>query len=158
MPDISSKPKRPYRRRKLPAVEESTVVSAPSEPIPAASESVLTETPAPVASEPPTPAGPARTFLTAHELMQLRLAEADVKSATAEKETARIRRLYFLALLDPKGTILAEEKKMAKKDSELKSAKDKFALIRLRLGHKLKVDFNKVGIDPETGEIVLPPA
>jgi hypothetical protein len=109
--------------------------------------------PAPVASEPASTPTPPR--LTTSEIFQLRLAEAEVRATVAETETARLRRLYYLALLDPKGTILAEEKRLGEKELSLREAQAKFTAIRSRIGSRLKVDMNKVGLDVETGEVVV---
>jgi hypothetical protein len=143
------KPKRQYRRRQKSTVESETVLSASGESVPAASEPALSTTPAPA---------PVPLRLTASEIFQLRLAESEVRAATAEKESVRLRRLYYLALLDPKGTILAEEKRLAEKDRALREAQAKFSVLRERAGKRLGVDMNKAGVDVETGEVVVVPS
>jgi hypothetical protein len=144
MSDLTPKKKRPYRRRQpvSPSVGEiEQHPSASAEPIPVASESV-----------------PSALRLTQNELFQLRLSEMEVRAATAEKEASRLRRMYYLSTIDPKGTILAEEKRMAEKDAALQAAKAKFSSLRTRIGTRLSVDMNKAGIDVETGEVMVPSA
>lgn len=132
------KPKRQHRRK---SADRAATEAAPVDPAPVASEP---------ASTPRTPR------LTASEIFQLRLAEADVRASMAEKETARLRRLYYLALIDPKGTILAEEKRLAQKEAAVREAQARFAALRARIGGRLQVDLNKCGLDVETGEVVMP--
>ena len=131
------KPKRQHRRK---SADLAATEVAPVEPAPVASEPASTPTP---------------PRLTTSEIFQLRLAEAEVRATVAETETARLRRLYYLALLDPKGTILAEEKRLGEKELSLREAQAKFTAIRSRIGSRLKVDMNKVGLDVETGEVVV---
>lgn len=140
----NTKPKRQYRRRKSPVVS-ATESSAPVESVPVASEPA-----------PPVPAGPPR--LTAHEIYQIRLAEAEIRTALAEKDAARLRRLYFLALLDPKGTVLAQDKKLAEKEALLREAQNRFKTLRAKVGNRLGVDMSKAGIDVETGEVMVAPS
>ena len=144
MSDLTPKKKRPYRRRQ----PVSASVAETEQHLSASPESV------PVASE-PVPSAPR---LTQNELFQLRLAEMEVKMAHAEKETTRLRRLYFLSTLDPKGTVLAEEKRMSEKEAALQAAKSKFSALRTRISTRLNVDMSKAGIDMETGEVMVPSA
>jgi hypothetical protein len=141
-----NKPKRQYRRR-----QKSPVVSA--------TESSASMESASVASEPaPSIPSPTPPRLTSVEIFHLRLAETEIRAALAEKEAARLRRLYFLALIDPKGTVLAEEKNLGQKERALREAQAKFAALRERVGKRLNLDMSKAGIDVETGEVMVPSA
>ena len=133
----SIQPKRQYRRK---SAEQAAAEAAPVEPASAASEPAST---------------PRAPRLTPSEIFQLRLAEAEVRTAMAEKEAARLRRLYYLALIDPKGTVLAEEKRLGQKEIALREAQALFTALRARIGDRLKVDLNKCGLDVETGEVVV---
>jgi hypothetical protein len=138
------KPKRQYRRRKVAAPE--------LESIPAA-ESI-----APVAEAPKAPEGPKTLLMTGNELTQMKLAQAELRIALAEREAAKLRKMFILAKIDPKGVVEKQEKNIEEKDEALKAAQHKFTLIRIRVGGRLGVDMAQCGFDPDTGEVVPRPA
>ncbi len=138
------KPKRQYHRRKaLPVLAES----APE-----------TESIAPVAEAPKAPEGPKTLLMTQSELFQMKLAQAELRIALAERESAKLRKLFVLAKIDPKGVIEKQEKTISEREHGLKEAQQKFALIRTRVGTRLGVDMTTCGFDPDTGEVVPRPA
>jgi len=130
------KKKRPYRRRK--SVESSAPIVSESAPAEAGSPE----------------AGPRPLMMTGSELLQMRLAQAELRTALAEREAAKLRKLFVLAKIDPKGVVEKQEKVIAERDSSLKEAQQKFSMLRLRIGTRLGVDLESCGIDVETGEVV----
>jgi hypothetical protein len=137
------KAKRPYRRRK--AVEAP--VEAPVEAAPVVAESI-----------PEVPAGPRPMMLTAGELFQLKLAQADLRAATAEQTSERLKKLYVLAKIDPQGVVQKQEKTIAEREADLRNAQQKFASLRLKISSRLGMNIENCGIDMETGEVVPRPA
>lgn len=107
---------------------------------------------APVAGD--VPAGP--PMLTQSELSQLRIFELEAKAARAEAETCRLRKKYFLALLDPKGTVEAEEKRYNLWLSETKEFARKHETLMARISMRLNLDLSKCAFDTETGVVMVP--
>lgn len=121
----------------------------------------------------PAPAAPAPKPLRVkmNDLWNMRLAqqekfaaEADQRTALQKAETQRALRLYFLAKLDPKGHILACEKKAeaAKAEAETaakraEKAENKVLLMQKRMEDTIGRPVKNLGIDLDTGEVVLPP-
>lgn len=109
---------------------------------------------APVALEhggvPPVP------MLTQDELFKLQLFQAQAERAIAEAEASRMRKKWILALLDPKGTVEAEEKRTEKHKAEAKDFFQKYETIKARVSMRLNLDLGKCGFDAETGVIQLP--
>ncbi len=138
------KPKRQYRRRKAIAAQVESIPE--TESIPAVEES------------PKAPEGPKTLLMTQNELFQMKLSQAELRIALAEREAAKLRKLFVLAKIDPKGVIEKQEKTISEKESGLKAAQQKFALIRTRVGARLGVDMTTCGFDPDTGEVVPRPA
>jgi hypothetical protein len=122
------KPKRKYRRK--------------DEPVMAAAEG---------ADAPPGP-----PMLTQSELAQLRIFELEAKAARAEAETCRLRKKYFLALLDPKGTVEAEEKRQNSWLSEAKEFALKHETLMARISMRLNLDLSKCAFDTDTGVVMVP--
>jgi hypothetical protein len=121
------KPKRKYRRKDEP-VEADPSVDAP--------------------------AGP--PMLTQSELAQLRIFELETKAARAEAETCRLRKKYFLALLDPKGTVEAEEKRYNSWLNDAKEFARKHETLMARISMRLNLDLSKCAFDTETGVVMVP--
>lgn len=118
------------RKRKQKQVEEA-VVEAPAVPV-----------------EAPPPQ------LTQRELYELRLAEAEIRCAQKEMEASKFRRLYILALLDPKGRVAAEEKAH---DAALKSVQETrrhYQNIQVLAGKRLGLDLSKCSFDADTGVVI----
>lgn len=134
------KPKRVYRRR--PKVESDKSDSL-------ADVISISESPE---------AAPAPLMLTGSELMQIRLSQAELRTALAEREAAKLRKLFILAKIDPKGIVEKHEKAIAEKDAALKEAQQRFSMLRLRIGSRLGVNMENCGFDPETGQVVPRPA
>ena len=91
-------------------------------------------------------------------------AEADQRTALQKAETQRALRLYFLAKLDPKGHILACEKKAenAKAEAETaakraEKAENRVLLMQKRMEDTIGRPVKNLGIDLDTGEVILPP-
>lgn len=121
-----------------------------AKPEAAAPEMPVVASPEPVAEE------PAIKMLTRDELYQLRLLEAEVRASRAESETCRLRKKWMLALLDPKGTVEAEEKRQERWAKEARDNAQKYETLKARISMRLNVDLNKAGFDPETGLVVTP--
>ena len=117
------------RKRKLKAVEQET---APVE----------------TAVEYATPS------LTQRELYELRLAEAEIRCAQQQIETSKFRRLYILALLDPKGRIAAEEKARDAAAASLVESRKRYEAVRNLAGKRLNLDLSKCSFDADTGVVI----
>jgi hypothetical protein len=125
---------------------------------------------APEAAPAPAPA-PKPLRVKMNDLWNMRLAqqekfaaEADQRTALQKAETQRALRLYFLAKLDPKGHILACEKKAenAKAEAETaakraEKAENKVLLMQKRMEDTIGRPVKNLGIDLDTGEVILPP-
>lgn len=102
------------------------------------------------------PEQPPVLMLTRDELHKLSMLELQVRHARAEAETCRIRKKWMLALLDPKGTVEAEEKRMEKWQKAMRSDSQQYETLKARISMRLNVDISKCGFDPETGVVVSP--
>lgn len=121
-------------------------------------EALATEAVA-VSAPAPTPASPAAPLmLTQDELHKMKLYEAEARAARAEAETCRLRKKYFLALLDAKGTVEAEEKRQAKHLAKAKEWAKKHEIVIAHISMRLGVDLKDCGFDPETGVVVPDPS
>lgn len=136
--------KRKGGRRKAEPVE---AVEAPVVP--------TVDAPAPAPAAAPAPSSQP-LMLTQAELSKMKLFEAEARAARADAETCRIRKKYFLALLDPKGTVLKEEERQ---EEHLKKAREfakKHEIVIAHISMRLGVDLKECGFDPETGVVVVP--
>lgn len=110
-----------------------------------------------VTSPAPTPATVAQPLmLTQAELHKLKLFEAEARAARADAESCRIRKKYFLALLDPKGSVAKEEERQ---EEHLKKAREwakKHEIVIAHISMRLGLDLKECAFDPETG-VVVPP-
>lgn len=102
------------------------------------------------------PSEPPVKMLTQDELHRLRVLELEVRAARAESETCRLRKKWLLALLDPKGTVEAEEKRQEKWQRAMRAHAQQYETLKARVSMRLNIDLNKCGFDPETG-VVVPP-
>lgn len=112
---------------------------------------VNTEEPVVAPERPPGP-----PMLTQAELAQLRIFELEARAARAEAETSRIRKKYFLALLDPKGTVAAEEKRLASHMETAREYARKHETLMARVSMRLNLDLSKCAFDTETGVVHVP--
>lgn len=129
MSEEISKPKR--GRRKLAVVNSEPIEVAPEQP-----------------------AGP--PMLTQGELAQLRVFELEARAARAEAETSRVRKKYFLALLDSKGIVTKEEKRQEKHEADAREFAKKHQLLMARISMRLNLDLSKCAFDTETGVVHVP--
>lgn len=90
------------------------------------------------------------------DLWTMRLAQQEKRAALAEAETARISKLYILQAIDPKGRVMALEKKQAIAQKQAEQAENRALLARKTIEGKLGRKLEGLSIDPETGEIVQP--
>lgn len=97
---------------------------------------------------------PKRVALT--DLWTMRLAQLEKRAALAEAETARVSKLYVLQAIDPKGRVLALEKKQATAQHQAEQAENRALLARKTIEGKLGRKLEGLSIDPETGEVVQP--
>ena len=116
----------------------------------AASEMVAPE---PVVSEAEAPVIPTKVNL--HDLWEMRLAQQEKRAAEAEAEAARISKLYVLLAIDPKGRVLALEKKQATAVAQAEKAETRALLTKKRIEGTLGRSMAGVAIDPDTGEIAI---
>lgn len=115
------------------------------------------DAPAPVPVAAPA-ASAAPLMLTQDELHKMKLYEVEARAARAEAETCRLRKKYFLALLDAKGTVEAEEKRQAKHLAKAKEWAKKHEIVIAHISMRLGVDLKDCGFDPETGVVVPDPS
>jgi hypothetical protein len=76
--------------------------------------------------------------------------------ARAEAETSRVRKKFFLALLDPKGTVAGEEARYDKHMAAIKEHSTKYQTLIARISMRLNIDLSKCAFDTETGAVHLP--
>jgi hypothetical protein len=116
-----------------------------------------TTSPAPVEDAPVVPAEVPPPQLTQRELYELRLAEVELRAAHNLAEVARMKRLYVLALIDPKGRVAAAEKERESALASASEARKKYEQVKhaafARLGIKPS---NIAGFDADTGLIIFP--
>lgn len=108
---------------------------------------------APVVEGVDAPAPP--THVKLHDLWEMRLAQQEKRAAEAEAEVARISKLYVLLAIDPKGRVLALEKKQATAQSLAEKAETRALLAKKRIEGTLGRSMAGVAIDPDTGEIAI---
>lgn len=99
---------------------------------------------------------PPPPMLTQAEIHKLRLFEAEARHSRAEAETCRMRKKWILSLLDPKGTVEAEEQRQEKWLASAREFAKKYELAKAHASMRLGLDLDKCGFDPETG-LVVPP-
>lgn len=109
--------------------------------------------PAPVEA-PAAPALPSRVALS--DLWEMRLAQADKRTAEAQQEAARMSRLYALAKIDPKGIVLGIEKKLDDAAKAAERAENRALIAKKRMEHALGRPLAGLSIDPDSGEVVAP--
>lgn len=113
--------------------------------------------PAVVVEAPVDQEGAARpTRVDLSDLWAMRLAQQEKRAALAEADVARISKLYVLQAIDPKGRVLALEKKLATAQHQAEQAENRALLTRKTIEGKLGRKLEGLSIDPETGEIVQP--
>lgn len=103
----------------------------------------------PVAS----PVAPAPMRVNLSDLWTMRLAQQERRAFLAEAEAARFRRLYALKVLDPKGTILAIEKKLEEAQKSAERAENQELIAKKRMEGTIGRPLARLAIDPDTGEI-----
>ncbi len=138
------------RRAKKAAVSETPEITSVS----VESETVA-ETVAPPPVEKPKEVPPPQ--LTQAELFLLRMAQTELRAAQSEAEASKFRRLYILALLDPKGRVLAEEKTGAAAAQAVKDASAKYVGTLQRASKRLGLDLSKCSFDADTGQVFKSP-
>lgn len=92
--------------------------------------------------------------LTQRELYELRLAEVEMRCAQQQIETSKFRRLYILALLDPKGRIAAEDKNRDDALSSMSGARKRYEQVRNNASRRLNLDLAKCSFDADTGVVI----
>ena len=113
----------------------------------------------PVVEAPPVEAVEAKEVpsrVSLHDLWAMRLAQQEKRAALAEAETFRISKLYVLQAIDPKGRVLALEKKLATAQRQAEQAENRALMARKTIEGKLGRKLEGLSIDPESGEIVQP--
>ena len=140
---MSDTKKKIGRPRKTQAVE-SVAPQAPVEaPVVAP---VVAPAPAP---KPAAPAGPPRVDVATFWRMQH--AAASMRAAKAEADTARLKKLYILALLDTKNRVLDAEKEIDKAKKLAESHENTYLTFKRDLESRLGQPLANVAIDPDTG-------
>ena len=95
--------------------------------------------------------------LTTRELYELRLAEAEFRASQNLAEAARLKRLYVLAILDPKGRVAAAEKERESALASVGEAKKRYEQIKSTAFARLGLKASAVtGFDADTGVIHFP--
>ena len=122
------------RRKKSPPPE-------PMEPV-----AVVSDVP------PAVPSLPTRVALS--DLWEMRLAQADKRTAEAQAEAARMSRLYALCKLDPKGIVLGIEKKLEGANKAVEAAENRALIAKKRMEHALGRPLTGLAIDPDSGEVI----
>lgn len=107
-----------------------------------------------VVPESVTPTEVAPPQLTQRELYELRLAEAEIRCAMQEMEAAKFRRLYILALLDPKGRVAAEDKKHEAAAKTVQETRRRYQNVQVMAGKRLGLDLSKCSFDADTGVVI----
>lgn len=129
--------KRTYRRKAAPV--EASPAAIPVEP----ATGVVHSQPA---------ALPSRVALS--DLWEMRLAQADKRTAEAQAEAARMSRLYALCKLDPKGIVLGIEKKLEGANKAVEAAENRALIAKKRMEHALGRPLTGLAIDPDSGEVI----
>ena len=107
-----------------------------------------------VVPESVTPTEVAPPQLTQRELYELRLAEAEIRCAQKEIEASKFRRLYILALLDPKGRVAAEEKAHDAALKNIQETRRRYQNVQVMAGKRLGLDLSKCSFDADTGVVI----
>lgn len=95
--------------------------------------------------------------LTTKELYELRLAEAEFRASQNLAEAARLKRLYVLAILDPKGRVSAADKERESALASVGEAKKRYEQIKATAFSRLGLKASAVaGFDADTGVIHFP--
>lgn len=128
----------PKRRKKAAPIEEAVPVAV--------------EPTTGVVDVQPAPAPANRVALS--DLWEMRLAQADKRTAEALQEAARMSRLYILAKIDPKGLILAVEKKLDDAKKAVESAENRSLIAKKRMEFTLGRSLTGLAIDPDSGEVI----
>lgn len=97
------------------------------------------------------PPAPLRVALS--DLWEMRLAQADKRTAEAQAEAAKFSRLYALAKLDPKGIVLGIEKQLDTAKRAAESADNRSLIAKKRMEHALGRPLTGLAIDPDSGEV-----
>jgi hypothetical protein len=142
MSEVTNKTKRQYRRKASADTLEARVEAV---------ELVDAVQPE-MAAAPSAP--PAPPMLTQEELFKIKLYQVEAQRAAAEAETARMRKKWILALIDPKGTVAAEEERVEKWKNEARTFYSRYELVKERASKRLGIDLKDCGFDPETGLVV----
>lgn len=100
---------------------------------------------------PPPPVRPSRISLS--DFWQMRAAAAEVKQRAAEAEAARMKKLYILALIDPKNRVSDQEKAIDTATKAGEAAENTRISIVRSLERQLGCALSSVGIDPFSGEV-----
>ena len=132
-----TKPKRKYQRRVAAETLESRMAAVELDDTPVSGE-------------------PAPKMLTQDELFKLRLYEAEVRHARAESETARMRKKWILALLDPQGSVEKEEARIQRWLDTATDFAKKYENVKAHASMRLGIDLSQCGFDTDTG-LVVPP-
>lgn len=103
----------------------------------------------------PAPALPTRVNLT--DLWEMRLAQLERRALLAEAEVSRMTKLYALEKLDKKGIVLGLEKKIDTAKKQAEAAENRALIAKKRMENTLGRSLANLAIDPDTGEIMLPP-
>lgn len=97
------------------------------------------------------PPAPLRVALS--DLWEMRLAQADKRTAEAQAEAAKFSRMYALAKLDPKGIVLGIEKQLDTAKKAVESAENRALIAKKRMEHALGRPLTGLAIDPDSGEV-----
>lgn len=137
-------------------VKKRTPRSKASKAVVAAAAETTTEAPAPapVAAPAPqisAPSGPPRVDTASFWRMQH--AGASMRAAKAEAETARMKKLYILALLDSKNRVLDAEKEQDKARKLAEQHENTYLSLKRYLEERIGKPLANVAIDPDTGAV-----
>lgn len=106
--------------------------------------------------EPIAPIAPTPKRVDLKDLWEMRAGQLEKRAAEAEAEVARISKLYVLNILDPKGRVMALEKKLETAKRQAEQAETKALLAKKRIEGAVGRSLANVAIDPDTGEIIVP--
>lgn len=93
--------------------------------------------------------GPPRVDLPTFWRMQH--AAASMRAAKAEAETARMKKLYILALLDTKNRVLDAEKEIDKAKKLAESHENTYLTFKRDIESRLGRPLANIAVDPDTG-------
>lgn len=132
--------------------EVSNVAEAADAPSEAAAVEASAEAAPVVSAEAP----PAPMYANLADLWQMRCFQAEKREAQAQAEASRLRKLYLLLALDPKGRVLAQEKAMEASNKKAEQSETQALLVKRRIEGAIGRSLQGVGMDFETGEIQVP--